>query len=56
MGARVVRGTRLLLIICYGSPNSAIEHSNYMHKKSTQKALIDSNSSIAEKHLVTLYN
>ena len=48
MGARVDKGSRLLLIICYGSPISAIEHSNYMHKKSTQKALIDNNSSNAE--------
>ena len=56
MGARVEKGTRLLLIICYGSPNSAIEHANYMHRDDIQKALLDEKSTISERNLLRLYS
>ena len=56
MGARVERGSRLMLIICYGSPNMAIEHSDRMHRKDIQEAFINQETSLAEKHLLRIYN
>ena len=56
MGARVNKVSRLLLIICYGSPNSAIEHVHHMHTKNIQNALLNNKSDLAEKHLLRLYS
>ena len=56
MGARVEEGHRLMLIICYGSPNMAIEHERYLHRPDIQEALLGKNSSELEKNLLRLYN
>ena len=55
-GARVKKGFRLLLIITYAAPNLAVECVGFLHRKSYQKKLMDSNSSHAEKNLLKVYS
>ena len=56
MGARVKKGSRLMLIISYASPNMCVEHVSNFGKKDRKEALLDINSTVSEKALLRVYN
>ena len=56
MGARIKKGSRLMLVVSYASPNMCIEHACNLGKKDRKERLLDNVSSRNEKALLRVYN